>query len=112
MMNGMLMRVVNEGTGKAARLSGWPVAGKTGTTQSSRDALFVGFTSDLTTGVWFGNDDGTPTKRVTGGGLPAETWHQFMVSAEKGKTPGPIFGTTAVPSHRPAAKVECADGLA
>lgn len=97
MMNGMLMRVVNEGTGKAARLSGWPVAGKTGTTQSSRDALFVGFTSDLTTGVWFGNDDGTPTKRVTGGGLPAETWHQFMVSAEKGKTPGPIFGTTGGP---------------
>ena len=97
MMNSMLKRVVSEGTGVAARMSGWEVAGKTGTTQSSRDALFVGFTSNITTGVWFGNDDGTPMKRVTGGGLPAETWHQFMVAAHKGLTPAPLFGSSGMP---------------
>lgn len=97
MMNRMMMRVVNEGTGRAARLSGWEVAGKTGTTQSSRDALFVGFTSNLTTGVWFGNDDGTPMKKVTGGGLPAESWRQFMALAHKGLAPAPLFGTSGGP---------------
>ncbi|WP_027486617.1 transglycosylase domain-containing protein [Allorhizobium undicola] len=83
---------VREGTGKAAQLKDWQVAGKTGTTQSFRDALFVGFTSNLTTGVWFGNDDGTPMKKVTGGGLPAKTFKDFMTVAHKGLTPVPLFG--------------------
>ncbi|THF49018.1 transglycosylase domain-containing protein [Allorhizobium terrae] len=91
-MTQMMEGVITNGTGKAARLKNWQAAGKTGTTQSYRDALFVGFTSNLTTGVWFGNDDGTPMKRVTGGGLPAKTWKDFMTAAQKGLTPVPLFG--------------------
>ncbi len=91
-MNMMMMGVINGGTGSSARLPGWQAAGKTGTTQNSRDALFVGFTSNLTTGVWFGNDDGRPMKKVTGGGLPAKAWKEFMVAAHKGLSPAPLFG--------------------
>lgn len=87
MMNQMLVGVIDHGTGKRAKLDGWQAAGKTGTTQSYRDALFVGYTANLAAGVWFGNDDGTPMKRVTGGGLPAETWYTFMAAAHKGLAP-------------------------
>jgi penicillin-binding protein 1A len=93
MMNGMMMRVITEGTGKNARIPGWSAAGKSGTTQSFRDALFVGYTSNLTTGVWFGNDDGKSMKKVTGGGLPAKAWSQFMTAAHEGLSPSPLFGT-------------------
>ena len=91
-MNAMMAGVINFGTGKSARIPGWQAAGKSGTTQSFRDALFVGFTSHLTTGVWFGNDDGKSMKKVTGGGLPAKAWKEFMVAAHKGLSPTPIFG--------------------
>jgi penicillin-binding protein 1A len=91
-MNAMMTGVLTVGTGRTARLPGWQAAGKTGTTQSFRDALFVGFTSNLTTGVWFGNDDGKSMKKVTGGGLPAKAWKDFMVAAHKGLTPAPVFG--------------------
>lgn len=84
MMNAMLSRVVTDGTGKRAAFPGWQIAGKTGTTQNSRDALFVGYTANLITGIWYGNDDGSPTARVTGGTLPAESWSQFMAAAHKG----------------------------
>ncbi|KQO77096.1 transglycosylase domain-containing protein [Rhizobium sp. Leaf262] len=94
-MNSMLTGVINEGTGKAARLKGWQAAGKSGTTQSFRDALFVGYTSTLTTGVWFGNDDGTSMKKVTGGGLPAKAWKEFMTAAHSGLSPSPLFGLGA-----------------
>jgi len=83
MMNAMMTETITGGTaGKAA--FGWPAAGKTGTSQKSRDAWFIGYTSNLTTGVWFGNDDGSPTKNVTGGSLPAIAWHDFMVAAHQG----------------------------
>ncbi|NUS70601.1 MAG: penicillin-binding protein, partial [Ensifer adhaerens] len=95
-MNQMLLRVLTKGTGKKAQLKGWEAAGKTGTTQSFRDALFVGYTSNLTTGVWFGNDDGKSMKKVTGGGLPAKAWHDFMMAAHEGLSPSPLFGTTGV----------------
>ncbi|MBA3038354.1 MAG: penicillin-binding protein [Alphaproteobacteria bacterium] len=91
-MNRMLKGVITEGTGKKARLDGWEAAGKSGTTQSFRDALFVGYTSNLTTGVWFGNDDGQSMKKVTGGGLPAKAWHDFMTAAHAGLTPVPLAG--------------------
>jgi len=79
-MNEMLMSVVENGTGKAARI-GRPVAGKTGTTSDYRDAWFMGFTPDLVTGVWVGNDDNTPMKKVTGGMMPAQIWHNYMIAA-------------------------------
>ncbi len=94
MMNGMMTRVITEGTGKNAKIPGWEAAGKSGTTQSFRDALFVGYTSNLTTGVWFGNDDGKSMKKVTGGGLPAKAWSRFMIAAHDGLSPSPLFGTT------------------
>lgn len=83
MMNAMMRQTVEDGTATRAAFS-WPSAGKTGTSQKSRDAWFVGYTANLTTGVWFGNDDGSPMKKVTGGALPALAWHEFMVVAHKG----------------------------
>ena len=81
-LDSMMMDVISHGTGKAAKLDR-PAAGKTGTSQDYRNAWFIGFTADLVTGVWFGNDDNSPMKRVTGGMLPARTWHDFMIAAEE-----------------------------
>ncbi len=83
MMNAMLRQTVESGTATKAKF-GWPAAGKTGTSQNFRDAWFIGYTSNLTTGVWFGNDDGKPTRKITGGSLPAIAWKDFMVAAHKG----------------------------
>lgn len=79
----LLGATVNQGTGRAARL---PIAayGKTGTSQDYRDALFIGFAGDLVVGVWIGNDDNTPLRNMTGGGLPARIWRDFMGQAVRG----------------------------
>ncbi len=74
----LLRAAVSDGTGRAARLP-IPVFGKTGTAQDHRDAIFVGFTGDIVAGVWVGNDDHSPMKGVTGGGLPAQIWRDFAV---------------------------------
>ena len=87
---GMLAAVIDEGTGRAARLP-WPAAGKTGTSQDWRDAWFIAFTRDLVAGVWVGNDDGAPMNRVTGGGLPARLWARFMTQALAGAAPRPLL---------------------
>lgn len=79
----LLGATVSEGTGRAARLA-IPAYGKTGTSQDYRDALFIGFAGDLVVGVWVGNDDNTPLKNITGGGLPARIWRDFMSQAVKG----------------------------
>ncbi|ESY02634.1 transglycosylase domain-containing protein [Mesorhizobium sp. LNJC405B00] len=92
MMNSMMTGTVEIGTAKKAAFA-WPSAGKTGTSQNSRDAWFVGYTANLTTGVWFGNDDGMPMKKVTGGALPAQAWHEFMVAAHEGVPVRPLPGT-------------------
>ncbi len=80
----MMSKVVESGTGARARLDGYQVAGKTGTTSEARDAWFIGFTADYVTGVWMGYDDNTPLAGVTGGGLPAEIWHEVMVRVQDG----------------------------
>jgi penicillin-binding protein 1A len=74
----VLQHTVESGTGRAARLPGRRVGGKTGTSQDSRDAWFVGYSGDLVAGVWVGNDDATPMKNVTGGFVPAIIWRQTM----------------------------------
>ena len=77
-MERMLRAAINKGTGRAAMLSG-PNFGKTGTTQDNRDALFVGYAGDLVVGVWIGNDDNSPLQGgISGGGLPARIWRDFM----------------------------------
>jgi penicillin-binding protein 1A len=81
-MTAMLYGVVAHGTGRAARLPDREVAGKTGTTQDSRDGWFVGFTTDFVAAVWVGNDDNSPMRKVTGGSIPAETWNRVMTLAE------------------------------
>ncbi|SKA36693.1 penicillin-binding protein 1A [Consotaella salsifontis] len=96
MMNAMLTRVVAAGTGHKAALDGWQVAGKTGTTQDFKDAWFVGYTSNLTTGVWLGNDNGAKMKAVTGGTLPAEAWQKFMTAAHEGLPPMPLPGNYTI----------------
>lgn len=82
-MNDMLHAAIEIGTGKRAQLNGWPMAGKTGTSQKARDALFVGYTSRMVTGVWLGNDDDKGTS-LSGGNVPVEIWSQFMAKAHEG----------------------------
>jgi len=84
MMNQMMQETLTSGTARKAELPGLPAAGKTGTSQDYRDAWFIGYTANLVTGVWLGNDDNSPTKKATGGGLPVEVWTRFMRSAHQG----------------------------
>ena len=85
MMNTMMEETLLTGTAHKAELPGWQAAGKTGTSQEWRDAWFVGYTTYLVAGVWLGNDDGTPTKKVSGGNLPVEIWSRFMKAAHRGR---------------------------
>ena len=84
MMNTMMQETLLSGTARKAEIPGWTAAGKTGTSQDFRDAWFVGYTANLVTGVWLGNDDNSPTKKATGGGLPVEVWTRFMRTAHQG----------------------------
>jgi membrane peptidoglycan carboxypeptidase len=84
MMNRMMQETLVSGTARKAEIPGWMAAGKTGTSQDFRDAWFIGYTANLVTGVWLGNDDNSPTKKATGGGLPVEVWTRFMRSAHQG----------------------------
>jgi penicillin-binding protein 1A len=83
-LTAMMYGVVANGTGGYASLHGREAAGKTGTTQDSHDAWFVGFTTDYVGAAWVGNDDSSPTRGVTGGTLPAYIWRDTMLAAEQG----------------------------
>ncbi|MGI9481260.1 MAG: transglycosylase domain-containing protein [Hyphomicrobiales bacterium] len=83
-MNAILSEVVTSGTGKRAKVKGQIVAGKTGTTQSYKDAWFIGYSSYYVAGVWVGNDNSKPMRRTTGGGLPALIWNDVMTVAHAG----------------------------
>ena len=80
----MMQETLLSGTARKAEIPGWTAAGKTGTSQDFRDAWFIGYTANLVTGVWLGNDDNSPTKKATGGGLPVEVWTRFMRAAHQG----------------------------
>ena len=97
-MNVIMNKVVEEGTGRRAILDGVKAAGKTGTTNAYRDAWFVGYTGNYVAGVWAGNDDYQPTKRMTGGSLPAMTWRDIMAYAHQGIEIKPIPGVAPGPT--------------
>ncbi len=97
----MMADAVANGTGQRARLSDRPVAGKTGTTNSARDAWFIGFTADYVAGVWMGYDDNTPLTGVTGGGLPSEIWRQTMERIHTDIPPRPLPMIDPVAEARP-----------
>jgi len=94
----MMRQVLISGTGGRARVPGYDLAGKTGTTSDYKDAWFVGYTGGFTAAVWLGRDDDTPMKRVTGGAAPAEVWRAFMAAALPRLQSQPIPGAAALPT--------------
>lgn len=102
----LLRSAINQGTGRAAMLRG-PNYGKTGTSQDNRDALFVGYAGDLVVGVWIGNDDNSPLAGVSGGGLPARIWRDFMARA-LGEARAPVR-PRPTPSPDPSGPVQPQD---
>jgi penicillin-binding protein 1A len=110
-MNMMMAETLLTGTGRAAQLEGRPAGGKTGTSQDFRDGWFIGYTGSFTTAVWLGNDNNSPTKRATGGSLPAKIWKEVMTTGHQGLAVAGLPGvsdrplTVAQPARNPDAPV-------
>ena len=98
MMNTMMRETLLTGTAQKAQLPGWPAAGKTGTSQDFRDAWFIGYSGHLVAGVWLGNDDSSPTKKATGGGVPVEIWSRLMKVAHQGVAVASLPGLAGAPA--------------
>ncbi|REF88104.1 penicillin-binding protein 1A [Methylovirgula ligni] len=88
----MMRNVVQDGTAQRAKLDNVDIAGKTGTTNGFKDAWFNGYSGNFVGTIWFGNDDDTPTNNMTGGSLPAMTWHLIMAYAHQGVELKPLPG--------------------
>jgi penicillin-binding protein 1A len=110
-MNQMMRTVITQGTGTRANVSGYDVAGKTGTTSDYRDAWFVGYTGGFVTAVWVGKDDNRPMRRVTGGGAPAGVWKDFMTAALPRLKVQPIPGSIAPAPAGPDPIGDVIDGI-
>src|SRR4029079_714958 len=91
-MNHMMRAVVTDGTGRSAQFGDFEIAGKTGTSQDYRDAWFIGYTAHYIAGVWAGNDDNSPTRKMTGGSIPAAIWKDVMEQAHAGLANLPLPG--------------------
>ncbi len=111
-MNSMLNQVVEAGTARRARLPGVAVGGKTGTTNAYRDAWFVGFTGNFVGAIWYGNDNYQPMNNMTGGSIPAQTWHDIMVYAHQGIELKPLPGAPAPPASENVARLGTGAGSA
>ncbi|HEX3730030.1 MAG TPA: penicillin-binding protein 1A [Opitutaceae bacterium] len=109
-MNQMLREVLISGTGAGARVPGYDLAGKTGTSSDYRDAWFIGYTGGFVAAVWTGRDDNTPMRGVTGGTVPAHIWKAFMSQALPRLKVQPIPGGAAPPAVSPPASGEDAIG--
>jgi penicillin-binding protein 1A len=94
-MNEMMNATIRHGTARQAGFPTHPAAGKTGTSQNFRDAWFVGYTAHYVGGIWIGNDDGAPMRKVTGGSLPAKIWRDVMIYAHENKEPRSLPGASA-----------------
>jgi penicillin-binding protein 1A len=104
-MNQMLRQVLVTGSGASARIGGYDLAGKTGTTSDYRDAWFVGYTGGFVAAVWVGRDNNTPMRSVTGGSFPARVWRTFMTSAL------PRLKVSTIPGGEPVAEVPASDAI-
>jgi penicillin-binding protein 1A len=99
-MHAMLQNVVATGTARAA-LMDFPVAGKTGTTQNYKDALFVGYGNNMINGVWVGKDDSSAMQGVTGGSIPANIWKNFMYRVWLGRNDATLLTPNVQPRAKP-----------
>jgi penicillin-binding protein 1A len=109
-MDQMLRQVLISGTGARARIDGYDLAGKTGTTSDYKDAWFIGFTGGFVAAVWVGKDDNTPMRKVTGGGAPGEIWRNFMLQALPRLAAQPIPGAPMAPGPSAPGEASSAGG--